>query len=118
MKISEQHVSPDGLLRLIVVLDDDGDTSIGFDGLSWHIHGDMLAAMSGLSEEDSIRAFVDEILDDQSTIAVSRIDGKLVDAWPTDDPLKELKYNPPEEDIEFRYWSGRTPTRKASDQPQ
>src|SRR5438046_1455790 len=40
MTIIEEHQSPDGLLRLIVQRDDDGDIAIGFEGYPWHTHGD------------------------------------------------------------------------------
>jgi hypothetical protein len=33
------YESPDGLLRFLVVQDDDGDVSLGFDEYAWHTHG-------------------------------------------------------------------------------
>jgi hypothetical protein len=108
MNILEEHQSPDRLLRLLVTRDDDGDTTIGLDGYSWHTHGDCLAALSGLTEEESIRNFVDQIIGDGQIIVVSRVNGEIRDIWPTDHPQREYKYKPPEESLEFRRWSGAT----------
>ena len=106
MNIIEEHHSPDRLLRLIVTRDDDGDTMIGFDGYLWHTHGDILAALSGLTEEEAIREFIERIIGDGQIIVVSRVNGEIRDVWPTDDPQGEYKYKPPEESLEFRRWSG------------
>ena len=50
MNVIEEHYSPDRLLRLIVTRDDDGELSVGFAGYSWHIHGDILARLTGVTE--------------------------------------------------------------------
>ena len=104
MKITEQHVSPDGLLRLLVCINDTGDISIGLDGYGWHTHADVLASISGLPEDRALRQFINEILTGQSAMAVSRIDGVIQDVWPTDNPAQEMRFKPEEEQIEFRYW--------------
>ena len=106
MKIAEEHTSPDGLLRLLVCVDDVGDVSIGFDGYSWHIHADSLAALTGESELKAMRSFVDDILKGRTILAVSRVAGVVRDVWLTEDPAKELRHRPEEEQIEFRYWDG------------
>lgn len=106
MEIVEEHLSPDRLLRLIVTRDDGGDMTIGFDGYSWHTHGDVLASLSGLTEKETVRQFVDRIIGDGQIIVVSRVNGEVRDVWPTDDPKVELHYKPPEESLEFRRWSG------------
>lgn len=106
MRIIEQHDSPDGALRLLVIREDDGNISIGFSGCSWHTHGDVLAAESGKPEAVAIRKFVDRILADHVLITVSRLQGEVHDIWPTDDPLKELKFEQVAEALEFRRWSG------------
>jgi|SRR6516225_9308247 hypothetical protein len=108
MEIVEEHQSPDGFLRLIVTRENDGDVAIGFDGYAWHTHGDILASLSGLPEEEAIRQFVDQITGDAQIIAVSRVNGQVRDVWPTDDPKADFKYKPPEESLEFRRWSGVT----------
>ena len=106
MNIIEEHYSPDRFLRLIVKRDEEGDTSIGFDGYSWHTHGDILASMSGLPEAEAIREFVNQIINDYQIIVVSRINGEIRKIWPTDDPEGEDEDKLPEESLEFRRWSG------------
>src|SRR4051794_12637609 len=106
MKIVEEHHSPDGFLRLIVARENNGDVAIGFDGFSWHTHGDILAALSGLSENEAIREFVESILGGDQVIVVSRVNGVVRDVWPTNDPGGEYKYKPADESLEFRRWGG------------
>jgi len=106
MTIVEEHHSTDRLLRLVVIREDDGDVSIGFDGCSWHTHGDILAAEAGKPEIEAIREFIDRILRDRQLLAVSRIAGEVRDVWPSDDPDGESRHRDANESIEFRRWSG------------
>ena len=106
MGIEAEQISPDGLLRFIIERDDE-DVSLGFAGMQWHTHADLLAGACGVSEQEAIDRFVGDLLGDRSVIAVSRVGGVIRDAWVTDDPTSELRYKPEEEEIEFRYWSGR-----------
>jgi hypothetical protein len=108
VNIFEQHTSPDSLLRLLVTRSDSGDLSISFDKYTWHTHGSILAALSGLPESDAVRRFVEHVTGDEQIIVISRVNGKVQDVWPTDDPQTELKHKPPEESLEFRRWSGIT----------
>ena len=103
----EEHQSPDGLLTLAVEALPDGDIAIGFRGVSWHTHADILASIAGCPESDAVRSFVDDILSDRTTIAVQTIDGRIHDAWVTDDPVADRKYQQPNEQLTFRLWSGR-----------
>ncbi|MBA3766558.1 MAG: hypothetical protein H0W99_06145 [Acidobacteria bacterium] len=48
-----------------------------------------------------------EVACHQLVIAVSMSEGVVQDVWITDDPASDLRYSPKEEDIRFRYWSGR-----------
>jgi hypothetical protein len=114
MKIVQEQISPDGTLRLVVTRNDDGDVAIGFDKYAWHTHADILASVSGLSEDDAIRQLVQRITGDNQILVVSRIDGEVREVWPTDDPQAEVKYKPPEESLEFRRWSGVTVNVSAS----
>jgi len=107
MQVVEQHTSNDGLLKFIVCRDDDGEMALGFDGLVWHTHADILASLSGLPHADAVRCFINDILEDRAIIAISRIGDAIADVWITEDPTRESKYKPEEEAIEFRYWSGR-----------
>jgi hypothetical protein len=107
MAIVERHSSPDGLLQLIVDRANDGDWSVGFDGFSWHTHGDLLTWEYGGSPETAVRAFVDHIVSSQRVIVISRIDGRISDAWITDDPSRdEQTYASLNEIIEKRLWNG------------
>jgi hypothetical protein len=106
MEVLERHTSCDQLLRLVVIRNDDGDISIGFEGNPWHTHADVLAAENAVSEAKAVEEFVGRILNDEQPIAIARVRGNIIDVWPTDDPAGELKYNQPDESLEFRYWNG------------
>lgn len=106
MNQAAEHISPDGILRFIIERDDT-DVSLGFAGHAWHTHADILAAAVGAPEQEAVDSFVEDLLNDRSVIAVSRVGGVIQDVWVTDDPVSELRYQSEGEDIEFRYWSGR-----------
>ena len=97
--------SPDGALTL-VAKQVDHDTQIGFEGMPWHTHGDILAKLSGLSIQVAIERFVESIVQDKTVLALLHRGEALVDVWVTDDPSKDAKYAEPEEVFAFRYWSG------------
>jgi len=103
----EEHVSPDELLTLAVESLGNGDYGIGFRGFPWHTHADILATIRSRSETDAVRQFIDDVLNDRSLIAIQIIDGKMHDVWITVDPANDCKYQPSNEQIQFRYWSGR-----------
>lgn len=107
MGIIEKHTSRDGLLKLVVFREDDGDMTVSFEGYAWHTHADVLAATSGLSEADALRRLIDDVLGDVAIIAVSWVGGEARDVWVTDDPASDLRDQPKDETIEFRDWSGR-----------
>ena len=107
MPHAEKHTSPDGYLTLAVERLPDGDTAIGFRGFRWHTHADILASMSGCSEEAAVRDYVDSVLGDRAVIAVLWIDDAISDVWITDDPESDRQNSQPNEDLRFRYWSGR-----------
>ena len=62
----------------------DGDISLGFDGFTWHTHADILAELSGMSEDVALRNYVDALLNDQAIIAIARVGGKIQDVWIAD----------------------------------
>lgn len=111
MERREVYTSPDGMLRLVVVREE-GDISIGFEGYSWHTHGDVLAGEyvlrgeTGLTPESAIKRFVTEIVQNRAMITLSRVDDRLQDIWVTDSPDDELKRASPNESVECRYWNG------------
>jgi hypothetical protein len=83
-----------------------GEFSLGFEGTPSHTHGDILAAESGLAADEAVRAYVQKLIGNKLTIAVSTIGGKIRDIWIPDDPAQDLRYCPPDENIEFRLWRG------------
>ena len=103
----EEHVSPDGRLRFLVVVDASGDIALGFDGCPWHTHADILAALSGLPAADAGRQFVNDLLSDKSVIAVWGVPGRVDDVWVSEDPTSAIAYPQDGEIIELRYWNGR-----------
>jgi hypothetical protein len=108
MAIVERHTSPDGLLELVVDRAEDGDWTIGLTGFAPHTHGDILTSEYGGTPESAVRAYVDDVLASQRVIVISRVDGKLRNAWITDDPARdEMRYAEPGETIEKRFWNGR-----------
>ena len=107
MQILEQHNSPDGLLKFVVGREDDGDVYLGFQGMGWHTHPDILASSSGLSEDAAVRQFVDRLLNGQAIVAVMRIGGQICDVWITEDSAKDAKYRQSNETLEFRFWDGK-----------
>lgn len=106
LNLVEEHRSPDGILTLKVGREDDGDVCVGFDGYSWHTHGDILASLSGLRQEEAVRQFVEDVIGGRAIIAVARVAGQIRDVWVADEPVPD-KYKPEDESIEFRYWDGR-----------
>ena len=103
----EEHVSPDGRLRFLVVADPDGDLALGFDGFPWHTHADILAALSGLEPAEAVRRYVDDLLDDRSVIALRGVPGEVRDVWVSEEPAQDAACPIEGEVIELRYWSGR-----------
>lgn len=101
----EEHHSPDGILTLKIERKDNGDVCIGFDGYSWHTHGDSLASLSGLQEDKAVRQFIDAVIGGRAIIAIARVAGLIRDVWVTDESIPD-KYKPEDETIEFRYWDG------------
>jgi hypothetical protein len=114
MNPRSEHVSPDGLLRLIVK-QADGLVSIGFEGYPSHTHPEVLSAeyqfWQGLrlTPDQAAARFLAEILESRAVIAVARVDGQIRDVWVTFRPNEVLtsKYVPPNEEIELRFWDGK-----------
>jgi hypothetical protein len=106
-----EYVSPDEQLKILVTCPD-GDWTIGFDGCPSHTHGSILAELSGLDEVTAVERYLADLIGNVCVIALSRVSGKLTDAWVTDDPAEEIlgfqKYGQPNETIEFRLWNGNS----------
>ena len=103
--ILARHISPDGTLTLIAEQRGD-DIQIGFEGMPWHTHGDILAQLGELPVASAVERFVKEVLHGQHVIALLHRNGALVDAWVTDDPAKDAHYAEPGEVLEFRCCDG------------
>jgi hypothetical protein len=108
---SERHISPDGLLQLIVDRASDGDWTIGFEGYAWHTHANILNAWGyDGTPEARIRAFIDDITNSRRLIAVRRTNQNVSDIFVPDDPGRIDRYAPENETTELRYWDGRVGT--------
>lgn len=106
MKTLEERVSLDQFLRLIIVEADDGDISIGLDGSFWHTHPELLVPEFGISREVATQAYLEYLTSDKPVFVIRRDAGVVTAIFPTDDPTSEFQYKPPEEQLEFRHWSG------------
>ena len=114
--ILARHVSPDRALTLLVVQLGD-DLQIGFEGMPWHTHGDILANQNGLPVHVAVERFVAELLAGSHVLALLRTNGVLMDAWVTEDPVKDASYIGQGEELEFRLWDG-TQTENPRDIPR
>lgn len=103
----EQHTSPDGRLKFLVVQEEDGDVSLGFEGFPWHTHGDILAALTGLPEVEAVRRYVDNLVGGVSVVALWSVAGELQDIWVSENPEEDARYPEAGESIELRFWDGR-----------
>jgi hypothetical protein len=72
MQQLSRHVSPDGLLTLVVVSDETGDVALGFEGYAWHTHANTLAALSETKQEGATGQFVDALLSSRAVIGLDR----------------------------------------------
>jgi hypothetical protein len=104
-RTTEKYVSPGGALTFLVVHEDD-DVSLGFDGTPWHTHADILAAVSCLPQEDAVSQFVASLLENKRAIAIATLNGRVRDVWVADDPAKDDIHKPEDEVIRFRRWDG------------
>jgi len=85
---------------------DDGEVTIGFEGVPWHTHGDMLAATSGKPVETAVEDYVRDVVESRSVIAVVKKAGSIIDVWISSDPEKDRTYLQVGETLELRRWNG------------
>jgi hypothetical protein len=103
----ERHVTPDGRLTLFVDRDETGDVCVGFAGLSWHTHPDMLVGRYGADEGEALRNFVAAILADRLPIVCVEAQGRIVEAW-VDEGLPDARRSAARDgSATVRVWSGR-----------
>jgi hypothetical protein len=100
-----RYISPDGVLTFLVIRDEQ-DTSLGFEGFPSHTHGDILAELMNLPLEDAVARYIADLLGNRAIIGTAIIDGVVRDIWITDDPKSHLKYKHDDEVITFRTWDG------------
>ncbi|PVE24719.1 hypothetical protein DC522_08830 [Microvirga sp. KLBC 81] len=103
--ILEEHTTSDGLLTLIVQQFDDGP-AIGFAGLSWHTHPDLLVGYYGDDEEKALRSFVSAILNDKLLIVCSVARDRVERAWVDDNLQDAMEAAAGSKTMKVRYWSG------------
>jgi hypothetical protein len=104
-----EYVSPDGQLKFTVICVGN-DRTMGFDGFPWHMHGSILAEISGSNQILATERYIADLVGNISVIALKRVAGVLRDIWITNDPVGDLagckRYGVPEETVEFRFWNG------------
>jgi len=67
-----RYVRPDGTLTFLIRRFSN-DVALGFAGTPWHIHGDMLAELSGSSVEEAIGRFLDDLQQGRLVIAIATV---------------------------------------------
>ncbi|MEO7755050.1 MAG: hypothetical protein ABIS07_00625 [Dokdonella sp.] len=103
---SARYTSPDARFTLVV---DPADDTIGFEGYSWCIEADDLAAFRidpPISTGDQL---LEALLDRRLVIVISRFvdtGDAIRDVWITHDPSAEKRCSDEGESLEFRYWDG------------
>lgn len=102
------HVSPDGKLALTVIGDVDGEQLIGFHGFDWSVQMSILGEVTGTSPREAGMQFIQDVLQDKAMIAVLLSQGMITDVWITEDPKVDRNYLKPGEELQFRYWSGKS----------
>ncbi len=109
-KVTERYSSPDGMLTLIVVRQE-GDITIGFDGLPWHTHPDNIANLRGENDkEQALRKYLEDLFNDRLPI-VLMMKGDVVSEpyilnFP--DEAVDSKDFEPDESYKLRFWGGST----------
>jgi len=106
--------APDGALVIrvphpaipsgLVVSTEGDEITVGF--RRWHTHGELLGGPSSEEQIQAALAFVEQILEDEVSIAISYVDGEFDDAWVTEDPSKEQRYVQSNEKLRVGTWSG------------
>lgn len=101
-----RYASPDGTLTLIVRRYPD-DVVLGFAGMPWHVHGDMLAELSGYTIDEAVSRFLDDLQQGRLVIAIARVNGVPRDIYIKDNPQEPDRFKPEAETVDLRYWDGK-----------
>lgn len=100
--MKQSCTSPDGILHLVVI-QDESDTMIGFEGFPWHTHADILGELYGMDQKEAVKRFIEDVLSDKSFICILKKDNVIIDIWVTDDPSQESSID--NEVLEIRRWN-------------
>jgi hypothetical protein len=106
--MTERHSTPDGSLTLLVVREE-GDITIGFEGYPWHTHGDIIASLREEKDvERAVQCYLTDLTTDRLPIVVMKKNGVMAQPYVADFPDEPVstKYFTPEETFELRFWSG------------
>ena len=114
MEANDTHyVSPDGTLTFIVRRYPN-DVVLGFARTPWHVHGDMLAELSGYSIDEAVGRFVEDLQQGYLVIATASTNGAVRDIYIKDNPEERDRFKPEDEVILLRYWDGKPYTPGSS----
>lgn len=105
--VVERHVSPDGVLELVIERLDNGVILIGFVGYEWHTHPNLLDRDEGATDDAALSAYINRLLNGVAVVGIRRRGGTIVDAWIMDDPAFEADTFLDGETLEMRHWDGR-----------
>ena len=97
-------VSPDGKLTLVIFEED--DYLLGFEGQQWHTHGPLLVPQYGSESKQAALAFFDAVIEDREIICVSKRREKEEEVRITHDPEADVRYMEDGEVLQLRRWSG------------
>lgn len=101
-----KYVSPDGALTFVVVTED-GDSCIGFEGYFSHTHGDMIATMYGLPEEEAEDWYAGAVLNGEFAIESMIVNGKVLEVRVVELPLRGDPWGREEDEtFVYRLWGG------------
>jgi hypothetical protein len=107
---TQRYRTPDGTLELLVIRED-GDISVGFDGFTWHTHGDVLVGEYALlgevadTPEQALERFLHDLQSDDATIVIYRKGSTVQDVCVSLSEPEDDKYMGPDESRELRSWS-------------
>ncbi|MEO9231134.1 MAG: hypothetical protein ABI216_19605 [Devosia sp.] len=116
-KTLERHISPDGLLVLLVVegppIDGSLETlvTVGFESFDgWHVHLNLFVSKpNGRTWAQIGRDMARDVTDDKMLIAVSTRQGERCISL-VQRIEDEVDFLQPGETVEYRFWSGRAVT--------
>ncbi len=107
---TQRYRTPDGMLELLVI-HEDGDITVGFDGYTWHTHGDVLVGEYAFlgevvgTPEQAVERFLYDLQSDDATIVIYRKGGTIQDVSVSLSEAEDDDSIGPDESRELRSWS-------------